>query len=125
MADRLLAVRSSQIMAYLAPLPNQDRLCVLAADSTSMSTQLLVEGLARDRQFDMIESAPDRSTVLQLLTREKPHVVLLAAKLGQDNGGGCDLVREIRSASPVTRVIVLLDSSERASVVEAFRAGAQ
>jgi len=111
-------------MSYLASLRNQDRLRVLAADSTSMSTQLLVEALARDRQFDVIESPHDRSTVLQLLTREQPHIVLVAAKLDEDDAG-CNLVREIRSASPVTRVIVLLDSSERALVVEAFRAGAQ
>lgn len=112
-------------MAYLAPLSNQDRLRVLAADSTSMNTQLLVEALARDRQFDMIESAPEKSALLNLLKREQPHVVVVAAKLTGDNGEGGDLVREIRSESPVTRVIVLLDSSERTSVVEAFRAGAQ
>jgi DNA-binding NarL/FixJ family response regulator len=112
-------------MAYLAPLPSQDRLRVLAADSTSMSTQLLVEALARDRQFDMIESAPDKSALLDVLKREQPHIVVVAAKLGEDHGGGNDLVREIRSQSPITRVIVLLDSSERTSVVEAFRAGAQ
>jgi len=112
-------------MAHLAPLPTHDRLRVLAADSTSMSTQLLVEALARDRQFDMIESMPDKSALLALLKREQPHVVVVAAKLADDNGGGSDLVREIRSESPVTRVIVLLDASERASVVEAFRAGAQ
>ena len=51
--------------------------------------------------------------------------MLVAARLGEDNGGDSDLVREIRSEAPVTRVIVLLDASERASVVEAFRAGAQ
>ena len=112
-------------MAYLAPLPTQDRLRVLAADSTSMSTQLLVEALARERQFDMIESAPDQSVLLQLLKRRQPHIVVVAATLAEDNGGGADLVREIRSESPLTRVIVLLDASERASVVEAFRAGAQ
>jgi len=89
-----------------------------------MSTQLLVEALARDRQFDMIESAPDKSAFLQLLKREKPHIAVVAARLGEDAGGGSDLVREIRSESPETRVIVLLDRSESAFVVEAFRAGA-
>jgi len=112
-------------MAYLAPLPEQDRLRVLAADSTSMSTQLLVEALAREQQFDMIECPPDRSAVLHLLKREQPQIVLVTARFGEDRDGGCDLVREIRSQSPMTRVIVLLDVSERASVVEAFRAGAQ
>ena len=34
-------------------------------------------------------------------------------------------MREIRAQSPTTRIIVLLDASERAAVIEAFRAGAQ
>lgn len=97
---------------------------MLAADSTSMSTQLLVQALARDPQFDMIESASDGSTVLHLLKLEKPHIALVSARLGEDHRG-YDLVREIRSQSPATRVIVLLDASDKGSVIEAFRAGAQ
>lgn len=98
---------------------------MLAADSTSMSTQLLVEALARDPQFDMIESVPEASAVLHLLRREQPQIAVVSAKLGGDHGGGYELVREMRSQSPATRVIVLLDASECAAVVEAFRAGAQ
>jgi len=98
---------------------------VLAADSNSMSTQLLVEAMARERQFDMIESPPNRSAILQLLKQEEPQIIVMTARLGEDPDGGSDLVREIRSQSPMTRVIVLLDASEPASVVEAFRAGAQ
>jgi len=90
-----------------------------------MSTQLLVEALARDRQFDVFESAPEKSAVLQLLEQEKPHIALVTAKQGEDRDGACDLVREICSQSPTTRVIVLLDVSERAAIVEAFRAGAR
>ena len=111
-------------MAHLVPLSLPDRLRVLAADSTSMSTQLLVQALARDPQFDMIESAPDRSAVLHLLKLEKPQIALVSARLGEDRGG-YDLVREICSQSPATRVIVLLDASDKGSVIEAFRAGAQ
>lgn len=48
----------------------QERLRVLAADSTSMSTQLLVEALAREAQFQMIESAPTAAAILALVKRE-------------------------------------------------------
>jgi len=89
-----------------------------------MSTQLLVEALGRDPQFDMIESAPNGAAILQLLKRDKPQIAVVSASFGDDHAG-YDLVREIRSQSPATRVIVLLDASERASVIEAFRAGAQ
>jgi len=112
-------------MAHIAAVPNQDRVRVLAADATSMGTQLLVEALARDSQLQMIESPSSAPTLLTLVKREKPHIAVVSAKLEEANGQGYELVREIRAQAPATRVIVLLDASERAAVVEAFRAGAQ
>jgi DNA-binding NarL/FixJ family response regulator len=90
-----------------------------------MSTQLLVEALGRDAQFHMIESPSNGPALFSLVKREKPHVVVVSAKLGETQGRGFEWVREIRAQSPATRVIVLLDVSERSAVVEAFRAGAQ
>lgn len=98
---------------------------VLAADSTAMATQLLVEALRRDDQFDMIEAPSHPGDLLGVLTQEKPQIALLSATLGDPNPENFDLVRKVRAQSPQTRVIVLLDSSERTSVTEAFRAGAQ
>jgi two-component system nitrate/nitrite response regulator NarL len=112
-------------MAHLMALPKPDRLRVLAADSTAMSTQLLVEALARDAQFQMIESPSNKAAILNLVQREKPQVVVISAKLGEDDAGGLDLIRNLRTQSPSPRVIMLLDSSERSAVIEAFRAGAQ
>ena len=89
-----------------------------------MSTQLLVEALARDGQLQMIECASNGAALLNLVKRERPQIAVVSAKLG-DATGGFELVREIRSQSPNTRVIVLLDVSERTAVIEAFRAGAQ
>jgi DNA-binding NarL/FixJ family response regulator len=109
-------------MAHLTVLPS--RLRVLAADTTSMGTQLLADALARDPQFHMIE-APSGAAIVPLLRREKPHIAVISAKLGENRHGSFELVREIRAQLPGTRVIVLLDSSDRGAVVEAFRAGAQ
>lgn len=115
-------------MAHLTVLPN--RLRVLAADTTSMSTQLLAEALARDPQFQMIEAPSIAAAIVPLLRREKPHVAVISAKLGENRqasseNGSFELIREIRAQVPGTRVVVLLDSSDRRAVVEAFRAGAQ
>jgi DNA-binding NarL/FixJ family response regulator len=112
-------------MTHLMALPKPDRLRVLAADSTAMSTQLLVEALARDAQFHMIDSPSNKAAILNLVEREKPQVVVISAKLGEDDTGGLDLLRNLRTQSPSPRVIMLLDSSERTAVIEAFRAGAQ
>jgi two-component system nitrate/nitrite response regulator NarL len=112
-------------MAHLMALPKPDRLRILAADSTAMNTQLLVEALARDAQFQMIESPSNAAAILNLVHREKPQVIVISAKLGEDDAGGLDLLRNLRTHSPSPRVIMLLDSSERTAVIEAFRAGAQ
>jgi DNA-binding NarL/FixJ family response regulator len=112
-------------MAHLTAVIHHDRIRVLAADSSSMSTQLLVEALARDSNLHMIESPSDGAGVLNALKRDKPHVAVVSAALDETNGGSFELVREIRVQVPNTRVIILLDSSDRHSVVEAFRAGAQ
>lgn len=111
-------------MGQVTNLPNQGQLRVLAADSSAMSTQLLVEALARNSQFVVVEAPSDASEILNLVKREKPEIVLVSAKLGQSGLGSFELVRSIRSQSPAPRVIVLLDHSEPKIVVQAFRAGA-
>lgn len=110
-------------MANITTLSSQIRHRVLAADSTSMTTQLLVEALGRDAQFQMTEAPSNASAILALVTTKKPHIAVISAQLEQT--GGFELVREIRLQSPATRVIVLLDCSERTTVTEAFRAGAR
>ena len=88
-----------------------------------MTTQLLVDALGRDAQFQMIESPSDASAILALVKAERPQIAVISAQF--EKSEGFNLVREIRVQSPATRVIVLLDSSERSTVTEAFRAGAQ
>jgi two-component system, NarL family, nitrate/nitrite response regulator NarL len=102
---------------------SSERLRVLAADSTSMGTQLLVEALAKNEQFQVIEAPPNEETVMQIAARETPDIVLVSSKIGQ-NGQAFDLIRNLRSQTSGVRVIVMLDHSEPATVVQAFRAGA-
>jgi len=111
-------------MAHLPNLPNQDRLRVFAVDSSSMSTQLLVEALGRNAQFQVIEAPSSESEILPIVKSERPDVALICSKLGENGQVAFDLVRHIRAEQPGTRVVILLDSSEPAAVVEAFRAGA-
>ena len=87
-----------------------------------MTTQLLVDALGRDAQFEMIESQSNATAILAVIKTEKPQIAVISAQL--EKAKGFELLREIRVQSPATRVIVLLDSSERSIVIEAFRAGA-
>jgi two-component system nitrate/nitrite response regulator NarL len=112
-------------MAHLTAVSNQIKPRVLAADTTSMSTQLLVEALTREDQFQIIESPSDARGILGLVKKERPQVAVVSSHLEDPKREGTDLIRKIRLESAETRVIVLLDSSERMTVIEAFRSGAQ
>ena len=110
-------------MSLLTPFPQQNTIRVLAADSTSMNTQMLVEALARDGQFTMAGSASKPAEILAWTRKEHPHVALRSARQGDNGTAGFELCRDICSGSPSTRVIMLLDFSERTAVIEAFRSG--
>jgi len=112
-------------MAPLTPFLQQNTIRVLAADSTSMNTQMLVEALARDGQFTMTGSPSKPVEILAQTRREHPHIALISARQGDNGTAGFELCRDICSGSPATRVIMLLDSSERTTVIEAFRSGAR
>ena len=112
-------------MAPLTSFPPQHTIRVLAADNTSMNTQMLVETLARDGQFCMTEAPSKPGEILDQTRKEHPHVALISARQGDNGVAGFELCRDLCSTSPATRVIMLLDSSERTGVIEAFRSGAR
>jgi DNA-binding NarL/FixJ family response regulator len=106
------------------PLPQKmDRIKVLAAESTRMNSQLLAEALAQDCQLDVMGIEPKQASILAAVVQQKPDVVLISSAL-EDSGTGFDLARQISATCPGTRVIVLMDNSHAASVVQAFRCGA-
>ena len=105
-------------MAQLTTFPLPDRIRVFAADNTSMNTQLLVDALGRDGQFHLATPASREPEIAAAVKRERSQVALISARQGHDTRAGFNLCREIRSLSPTTRVILLLDCSERAGVIE-------
>src|ERR1700691_6596554 len=100
-------------MAHLVPILNPLRPRVLAADSTPMTTQLLVGALEREGQFQMIESPSSAGAILALVKKEKPQVALISAKLGDPGVGAFDLVGEFPTQPPGPRELVSLHSRAR------------
>ena len=111
---------------HVIPAPGTgEKIRVLAADSTRMSSQLLAEALAQDRQFEVTGIEPKGSSILEAVAQKKPHVVLVSSALEESATLGFDLTRQVCASYPQTRVILLMDTSSRSAVVEAFRCGAQ
>jgi DNA-binding NarL/FixJ family response regulator len=107
-----------------SPRENPERIRVLAADSTRMSSQLLAQALAQDSQFNVTGIDPKPSSILAAVADERPHVVLMSSVL-EESTTGFDLIRQVCAAHRDTRVVLLMDTSKRSAVVEAFRCGAQ
>jgi two-component system nitrate/nitrite response regulator NarL len=111
---------------HVTPLPqNSERIRVLAAESTRMSSQLLAEALAQDCQLEVTGVEPKQASILAAIAQAKPHVVLVSSALDESSTQGFDLTRQVRAAHPGTRVILLMDTSNPSAVVQAFRCGAQ
>jgi two-component system nitrate/nitrite response regulator NarL len=113
-------------MAHAVSLPETSEVIrILAADSTRMNSQLLAAALERDKRFVIIEPAADTRAVVATVLKEKPAVAVISAELDDEPRKGFSVARELHAAVPETRVVMLLDASDRSQIVEAFRAGAR
>lgn len=113
-------------MAHAIALPDVSEVIrVLAADSTRMNSQLLAAALEREKRFQVLEPVSDARGIIPAVVSEKPAVVVVSAELDGDPRKGFEVARELHARRAECRVVMLLDSSERSQIVEAFRAGAR
>jgi DNA-binding NarL/FixJ family response regulator len=113
-------------MAHAIALPDVSEVIrVLAADATRMNSQLLAAALERDKRFEVLDPVADAGGIIAAVAKEKPGVVVISAELDEDKRKGFEVARELHALHPETRVVMLLDSSERSQIVEAFRTGAR
>ena len=65
---------------HLIPAPgNSEKIRVLGADSTRMSSQLLAEALAQDRQFEVTGTEPKGSSILEAVAQKKAKAAATAS----------------------------------------------
>jgi two-component system, NarL family, nitrate/nitrite response regulator NarL len=104
---------------------NSQKIRVLAADSTRMSSQLLAEALAQESQFDVAAIEAHSSSIVEIVADRKPNVLLLSAALDGTSTAGFEITRQVHAASTETKIVILMDAAQPTSVIEAFRSGAQ
>jgi two-component system, NarL family, nitrate/nitrite response regulator NarL len=98
---------------------------VLVADSMPMGGQLIVDALRQDKRFLPVGvlTAPDEITTL--VSTLNPDVAIVAVGANGSDCGGFALLRHVLARYPKVKPVMLLESSTRDFVVEAFRAGAR
>jgi two-component system, NarL family, nitrate/nitrite response regulator NarL len=95
---------------------------ILVADRHRMVSQLLAESLARDPRFQIVVATA--ADVFSIVTTRRPHVALISADLDSDAKKGLQIARNLHSGHPSIRIVILLETGTRESVIAAFRCGA-
>jgi two-component system, NarL family, nitrate/nitrite response regulator NarL len=98
---------------------------VLVADDTRIHTQLLADALRRDNHMEVISSPPHSADLVEAAKLHKFNVVLISANMDEEPLRGLEILRQLRASDPELRAVMLLDSSKREIIVQAFRAGAR
>src|SRR5579862_4415410 len=98
---------------------------VLVADDTQIHTQLLADALRRDHQLEVIDPPARSRELVQAVRLHRVNVVVLSSNLDEEPVRGFEVLRELRASDPNVLVVMLLDSSKRDTVLQAFRAGAR
>lgn len=96
---------------------------VIVVDSSEMHSQLLAEGMERVGQLRAF-SASTPADVFEAAAQGQIDVAIISSGLDEP-GRGFEVVRNFRSLHPDLPVVMLLESSKRDTVIQAFRAGAR
>jgi len=96
---------------------------VLVADNTRIHTQLLADALKRDHGLDVISADSDSHGLIAAAAAHKANVLLISSNLDEEPLRAFEVLRELRASHPQIRAVMLLDSSKREIILQAFRAG--
>jgi two-component system, NarL family, nitrate/nitrite response regulator NarL len=112
----------------MAELPeaSREKIRVLIADADNISSQLMASALRRSRShFDQVIVASSSPEAIRHLDILRPHVAVVSAELRDGPHTGFAVLQEVRKSHPHTAAIMLLPSTQRDPVVDAFRSGAR
>ena len=98
---------------------------VLVADDTRIHTQLLADALRRDAQLELVGSLSRSDELMEAANRLKFDIVVISANLDAEPLRGFEVLRHLRASNPDIRAVMLLDSSKREIILQAFHAGAR
>jgi two-component system, NarL family, nitrate/nitrite response regulator NarL len=98
---------------------------VFVVDNSPIHTQLLSDALKRNHDLAILPAVSDSNGVLSEIIASDIDVVVISSNLEEQPGRGIELLRELRVSAPGIRALILMDSSKREMIVDAFRAGAR
>jgi DNA-binding NarL/FixJ family response regulator len=105
---------------------SRERVRVLIADADHMGSQLMASALGRCRNdFEVVGIASSPQEAVRKIEATKPHVAVLSTGLRDGEQTGLGVLERLRDHHPRTTPIMLLQSSDRETVIDAFCGGAR
>ena len=102
-----------------------EKTSLLITEQTPMACELLGNLLSRPKsKIRVVGYATTAAETMEAVSKHRPQVALISASLKEGPRAGFQLVSQMRSSYSETRSVLLLDSSDREQVVDAFRKGA-
>jgi DNA-binding NarL/FixJ family response regulator len=120
-ADRRFAV---EVEVFAAQFPSSGPIRVLVVDSSRVNSQAISEVLTH-QGFQVVYAGPNAREALTVAKGEQVDVALVSRDLGSQNTSGYELTTKLHSAVQKLAVVVVLETPDRDSTINAFRAGAR
>ena len=98
---------------------------VLVADTSRIHTQLLSDALQRDPGLAVITWDGDPMSLIPTTVTRDVNVLAISSTLTGHSLGALEIVRDLHAMRAATKAVVLMDTHEEESVIQAFRAGAR
>jgi two-component system nitrate/nitrite response regulator NarL len=95
---------------------------IVIVDDHPLLLDGLVATLSADEEIDVVGTAGDAASAVRIAREHQPDIVLLDVAMP---GGGIEAARQIRPASPASRVVMLTSSENEDDLLAAMEAGAQ
>jgi two-component system nitrate/nitrite response regulator NarL len=100
-------------------------IAVIIADASRMHCQLMATALRHSRyRIDVVCCVTESQEALLVLKEKQPDIAVIGSNLRDGHLAGFKVLRELQACRSTCKDIMLIDSSERDIVVEAFRRGA-
>src|SRR5205823_9534694 len=101
-------------------LKRAQQIRVLIAERDRMASQLLAESLQRDSRFQIV-AVPPIADLVSVATLRKPDVAVISADFVSGAKKGLQIVHALSMRLPSIRIVMLLDTLARESVIASFR----
>ncbi len=105
--------------------PASSKIRVLVAGNSCIHTELLSKALQRDPDLVVVNWDASASGLTAAILGHHVDVLAISCAFRDHNADALKLVQQLRSLSPRTKAVVLLDSQEEELIINAFRLGAR